>query len=93
MAFIVPARSILQLNTPAHLRTRTFAAFGAVMNTAVIIGTMLGGTLEKPLGTPAVFVLAGTMVSAVALAVLLRGGIPSPSRVGVESEPLAVSRA
>jgi MFS family permease len=73
MLFIIPARSILQLNTPAELRGRTFAAFGAVMNGAVIIGTMLGGALAQPLGAPLLFVLAGLLVSIVALATFIQG--------------------
>jgi MFS family permease len=75
MVFIVPARSILQLNTPAELRGRTFAAFGAVMNSAVLFGTMLGGALEKPLGAPLVFLFAGLMVFAVALSMLVHEGM------------------
>jgi MFS family permease len=86
MVFIVPAQSILQLNTPPELRTRTFAAFGAVMNTAVIAGTMMGGALEKPLGVPLVFLLAGMGVFGVTMAVLIRGQlasrrlVPTPQR-------------
>ncbi|GAA6756884.1 MFS transporter [Thermus thalpophilus] len=78
MAFIVPARSILQLNTPQEMRGRIFAAFGAVMNAAVFIGTMLGGALEGPLGAPTVFLLAGLGVSLAATYTLLTGGIPAP---------------
>jgi MFS family permease len=73
MAFLVPARSILQLHTPPELRTRTFAAFGAVMNTAVLVGTMLGGALEEPLGVPLVFVLAGVGVFGVTSSVVING--------------------
>ncbi len=78
MAFIVPARSILQLNTPQEMRGRIFAAFGAVMNAAVLLGTMWGGALEEPLGAPRVFLLAGTMVALAAGYTLLTGGIPAP---------------
>ncbi len=78
MIFVIPARSILQLNTPPELRTRVFAAFGATMNGAVLIGTMLGGALEKPLGVPLIFVFAGLMVSAVALGSLLRAEMAKP---------------
>ncbi|BDG15723.1 MFS transporter [Thermus brockianus] len=78
MAFIVPARSILQLNTPQEMRGRIFAAFGAVMNAAVLLGTMLGGALEGPLGAPTVFLLAGLGVSLAAAYTLLTGGIPTP---------------
>jgi MFS family permease len=73
MAFLVPARSILQLHTPPELRTRTFAAFGAVMNTAVLVGTILGGALEEPLGVPLVFVLAGVGVFGVTSSVVVKG--------------------
>jgi MFS family permease len=72
MLFIIPARSILQLNTPTELRGRTFAAFGAVMNGAVIIGTMLGGALAQPLGAPLLFVVAGLLVAVVALATFIQ---------------------
>lgn len=78
MTFIVPARSILQLNTPQEMRGRIFAAFGAVMNSAVLIGTMLGGALEGVIGAPSVFLLAGVMVSLAAGYTLLTGGIPAP---------------
>jgi hypothetical protein len=75
MAFIVPLRSILQLNTPPVLQTRTFAALGAVSNSPVLSGILLNGALEKQVGAPALFTFAGLAVSAVALWVLLRGGI------------------
>ncbi len=78
MTFIVPARSILQLNTPQEMRGRIFAAFSAVMNSAVLIGTMLGGALEGLIGAPMVFLLAGVMVSLAAGYTLLTGGIPAP---------------
>lgn len=80
MAFIIPARSILQLNTPQEMRGRIFAAFSAVMNAAVLIGTMLGGSLEKGLGAPTLFLLAGLMVSLVAALTLFTGGIPQATR-------------
>ena len=75
MAFIVPARSILQLHTPSELRTRTFAAFGAVMNTAVLVGTIVGGALEEPLGVPMVFTLAGLGVFGVTFSIVIKGQI------------------
>uniref|UniRef100_A0A831XG03 MFS transporter n=1 Tax=Thermus islandicus TaxID=540988 RepID=A0A831XG03_9DEIN len=78
MAFIVPARSILQLHTPQEMRGRIFAAFSAVMNAAVLFGTMLGGALEGRIGAPAVFLLAGAGVALAAGYVLLTGGIPAP---------------
>lgn len=78
MAFIVPARSILQLNTPQEMRGRIFAAFGAVMNAAVLLGTLWGGALEGWMGAPRVFLLAGAMVSLAAGYTLLTGGIPAP---------------
>ncbi|WP_243091002.1 MFS transporter [Thermus neutrinimicus] len=78
MAFIVPARSILQLNTPQEMRGRIFAAFGAVMNAAVLLGTMWGGALEGWMGAPMIFLLAGSLVSLAAGYTLLTGGIPAP---------------
>lgn len=86
MGFIIPVRSILQLNTPPEMRTRTFAAFGAATNGAALIGTFLAGALEKPLGSPLVFFLAGLGVTAMTLTVLLRGGIPPAT-----SDPTASS--
>ncbi len=62
------------------MRGRIFAAFSAVMNGAVLIGTMLGGALEGPMGAPRVFLLAGAMVSLAALYALLTGGIPAPKK-------------
>lgn len=76
--FIVPARSIMQSHTPGPLRGRIFAAFFAVMDTAVICGALLAGVLEPVMGAPAVFVVAGVMVSGVSAWMLLTGGIPSP---------------
>jgi len=52
MGFIIPVRSILQLNTPPEMRTRTFAAFGAATNGAVLIGTFVAGALEKATWLP-----------------------------------------
>lgn len=89
MFFLVPARSILQLNTPPELRTRTFAAFGAVINGAVLFGTMLGGALEEPLGAPLVFVLAGLMVFIVSLSGLIHAGsirASAPSAGPIQAE-------
>lgn len=77
MVFLVPSRSILQINTPPELRTRTFAAFGAIMNTAVLVGTMLGGALEGLISVPAIFLLAGTGVFGVTISVVIRAQIAS----------------
>ncbi|MBF6594652.1 MAG: MFS transporter [Thermaceae bacterium] len=74
--FIVPARSILQTNAQPEIRGRLFAAFGAVMNSAVLIGAMLGGLTEPWLGSPRVFLLAGLLVCLAVGVVALRGGIP-----------------
>ncbi|RIH89624.1 MFS transporter [Calidithermus roseus] len=76
--FLVPARSILQSHTPGPLRGRIFAAFFAIMDTAVICGALLAGLLEPVLGAPTVFLLAGLMVSGVSALMLLTGGIPVP---------------
>jgi len=74
--FIVPARSIIQLAVPAELRGRVMAAFGATMQSAVLIGTLLAGLLEPRLGVLTVFWLSGFTVFLVVLVVFLRGGIP-----------------
>jgi MFS family permease len=80
MTFLIPVRSILQLNTPTELRIRTFAAFSAILSSAMLIGALLSGILEGYLGSPLIFLLAGLTISAVALSVVLRGGIPAPDR-------------
>ncbi|MCL6530472.1 MAG: cobalamin-dependent protein, partial [Meiothermus ruber] len=76
--FIVPARSIIQLSAPAELRGRIMAAFGATMQSAVLMGTLLAGLLEPRLGVLAVLCLSGFTVFVVAFTVMLRGGIPQP---------------
>jgi MFS family permease len=81
--FIVPARSILQSQAPREIRGRLFAAFFAVIDSAQIIGALLGGLLEPPLGTPGVFILAGLMVSLATSVVYLRGGIPQAKQQAV----------
>jgi predicted MFS family arabinose efflux permease len=50
----------------------------AVMNAAVLLGTMLGGAPEGRIGAPAVFVLAGAGVALASGHTLLRGGVPAP---------------
>ncbi|MCS7058664.1 MAG: MFS transporter [Meiothermus sp.] len=78
--FIVPARSIIQLAAPSEVRGRVMAAFGATMQSAVLMGTFLAGVLEPRLGVLAVLFLSGMAVSLIALTVRLRGGIPRPSQ-------------
>jgi MFS family permease len=75
--FIVPARSIIQLATPADLRGRIMAAFGATMEGSVLMGTFMAGLLEPALGVLVVLMFSGIAVSSVVLLVVLRGGIPS----------------
>ncbi len=75
MLFMVPVRSVLQLNTPREMRTRVFAATGAVMQTAILIGTVGAGAAEGALGAPLVFILAGVGVSLVTGWVILSGGL------------------
>jgi MFS family permease len=87
MSFIVPLRSILQLHTPPDLRARTFAAMGAIANSAVLLGTLLHGALEKPFGAAPVFLGGGLVVVAVALVVLLQGGLLHQAHEP-EGEPL-----
>lgn len=77
--FIVPARSIIQLSAPAELRGRIMAAFGATMQSAVLLGTLLAGLLEPRLGVLTVLWLLGFTVFLVVFTVILRGGIPHPT--------------
>lgn len=76
--FIVPARSIIQLSAPVELRGRIMAAFGATMQSAVLLGTLLAGLLEPRLGVLTVFWLSGFIVFLVVFTVMLWGGIPRP---------------
>jgi len=82
--FIVPARSIIQLAAPPELRGRIMAAFGATMQSAVLVGTFLAGILEPRLGVLMVLIISGMAVFLASLAVFLLGGIPRLS-----SEPQA----
>ncbi len=77
--FIVPARSIIQLAAPAELRGRIMAAFGATMQSAVLIGTFLAGVLEPRLGVLTVLYLSGIVVFLTVFIVFLWGGIPRQS--------------
>ncbi len=54
------------------------AAFGATMQSAVLMGTLLAGLLEPRLGVLTVLCLSGFTVFVVAFTVMLRGGIPQP---------------
>lgn len=74
--FIVPARSIIQLAAPAELRGRIMAAFGATMQSAVLVGTFLAGVLEPWLGVLTVLVACGSAVFLAVFTVFLLGGIP-----------------
>ncbi|GAC1534787.1 MAG: MFS transporter [Herpetosiphon sp.] len=67
MLFMVPARTQLQVKTPPELRTRVFAAFGAVMNGAVLIGMMLAAGLERSFTASGAFVIAGSSVVVVSV--------------------------
>lgn len=78
--FIVPARSIIQLAAPSEVRGRVMAAFGATMQSAVLMGTFLAGVLEPRIGVLAVLSLSGVAVSLTVFTVWLRGGIPHPVR-------------
>ncbi len=93
MAFLIPARSILMINTPSELRTRTFAAFGAVMNSAVLAGTLLGGALEKPLGAPTVFLLAGAAVFLVTFTTTFISALSCPKDRAMQHAAVEVSVA
>ncbi|WP_297860264.1 MFS transporter [Meiothermus sp.] len=74
--FIVPARSIIQLAAPPELRGRIMAAFGATMQSAVLIGTFLAGVLEPRLGVLTVLYMSGFAVFLAVFTVFLWGGIP-----------------
>ncbi|WP_299431908.1 MFS transporter [uncultured Meiothermus sp.] len=78
--FIVPARSIIQLAAPPELRGRIMAAFGAIMQSAVLIGTFLAGVLEPRLGVLTVLYFSGIAVSLAVFTVFLWGGIPRQPR-------------
>ncbi|WP_243455115.1 MFS transporter [Meiothermus sp. CFH 77666] len=82
--FIIPARSIIQLAAPTELRGRIMAAFGATMQSAVLMGTFLAGVLEPRLGVLTVLILSGFAVFLAVLVVHLRGGIPHQTS---QSEP------
>lgn len=76
--FIIPARSIVQLAAPPALRGRIFAAYGAVMDTSMLVGMILAGVLEPRIGVLNVFIFSGLAMSIIVIWVMLSGGIPQP---------------
>ncbi len=69
--FLVPLRSILQVETPKHLVTRVFGAVGSISGTAVLIGIMGGGVVADRIGVLPTYVLAGAGVALVGVYLLL----------------------
>ncbi len=63
--FLVPVRSLLQLETPKHLVTRVFGAVGSVTGTAVLLGVMGGGVVADRIGVLPTYFLAGMGVALV----------------------------
>ncbi len=63
--FLVPVRSLLQLETPKQLVTRVFGAVGSVTGTAVLLGVMGGGVVADLIGVLATYLLAGMGVALV----------------------------
>jgi len=69
--FLVPIRSILQVETPKHLITRVFGAVGSVSGTAVLMGVMGGGVVADRIGVLTTYLLAGGGVALVGFYLLL----------------------
>ncbi len=69
--FLVPVRSLLQLETPKHLVTRVFGAVGSVTGTAVLLGVMGGGLVADRIGVLPTYFLAGTGVALVGVYMIL----------------------
>ncbi len=80
--FLVPLRSMLQLDTPKHLVTRVFGAVGSVSGTAVLIGVMGGGVVADRIGVLPTYLLAGLGVALVGVYLILaaRGETPASPR-------------
>jgi len=69
--FLVPLRSLLQIETPKHLVTRVFGAVGSISGTAVLIGIMGGGVVADWIGVLPTYLLAGAGVALVGVYLLL----------------------
>lgn len=61
------------------LNTMFTAPFGATMQSAVLLRTLLAGLLEPRLGVLTVLWLSGFTVFLVVFTVILRGGVPRPT--------------
>lgn len=74
--FIVPMRSILQLAAPADQRGRILGTFISLTDAGQIGGASLGAGLAAGLGVTGAVMFCGLAVTAVAVGVVLLGGIP-----------------
>ncbi|RAS64672.1 putative MFS family arabinose efflux permease [Lentzea atacamensis] len=71
-------RNLVHAEVPSHMRGRAFASSGAMLNSAHIIGTGLGGPLSSAFGGGHALQLAGAgtlAVGLVAIPLLLRAGM------------------
>jgi len=69
--FLVPLRSLLQVETPRHLVARVFGAVGSISGTAVLIGIMGGGVVADWIGVLPTYIVAGLGVTLVGIYLLL----------------------
>ena len=69
--FLVPVRSLLQIETPRDLVTRVFGAVGSVTGTAVLLGVMGGGLVADRVGVLSTYLLAGMGVALVGVYLIL----------------------
>ncbi|WP_258904428.1 MFS transporter [Actinokineospora sp. UTMC 2448] len=67
----VTNQGIVRARSPEHLRGRAFAAAGAVLVGANVLGTVLGGAVVALMGPRQTFVLAGIATLAAGVAALL----------------------
>ncbi len=70
-AFLVPVRSLLQLETPKAMLARVFGVVGSVIGTAVLIGVMGGGVVADRIGVLTTYLLAGTGITLVGAYLIL----------------------
>lgn len=62
MGFLIPTRTLLQLHTPHHLRTRVISTYSAVVKSAVLAGSLAGAILESKIGVLPIFLFSGMMI-------------------------------
>lgn len=73
IAMAATTNTIIQLNTPDHLRGRTVSVFTTFFAGSTPIGGVISGTIAATAGTPAAFIVAGVASLVAVVAAVLFG--------------------